>query len=146
MARNFLSCDKQPMLSATPLMLSTLQPQCQASSPSCNEQLPHQIYMYPTVTFWWLKACCDRGRLLHPCEAALFRPRPHPGGCPDFRGKIVAFAGLSKAPSAFQQYMKETVLVLGCSWSGEMHKDVHVLVNCLPPLCENDKITWTYVN
>ena len=102
--------------------------------------------MYLTVTFWWLKACCDRVHLLHPCEAALFRPRPHPGGCPDFRGKIVAFAGLSKAPSAFQQYMKETILVLGCSWSGEMHKDVHVLVNCLPPLCENDKITWTYVN
>jgi hypothetical protein len=101
--------------------------------------------MYPVVTFWWLKACCDRRQLLHPCEAALFMPRPNVGGCPDFKGKIVAFAGLSKAPSAFEQYMKETVLVLGCSWSGEMHKGVHVLINCCPPLQDNDKITWTCV-
>lgn len=101
--------------------------------------------MYPVVTFWWLKACCERGKLLHPCEAALFVPRPNAGGCPDFKGKVVAFAGLSKAPAAFEQYMKEAVLVLGCSWSGEMHQGVHVLINCCPPLQDNDKITWTCV-
>ena len=100
---------------------------------------------YPTVTFWWLKACCERGKLLHPCEAALFKPRPSACGCPDFKGKIVAFAGLGKAAATLQQYMKESVLVLGCSWSGEMHRGVHVLINCLPPLKENDKITWTCV-
>jgi hypothetical protein len=102
--------------------------------------------MYPAVTFWWLKACCERGYLLHPCEAALFRPRPSIDGCPDFKGKVVAFAGLGKAPATFEQYMKEAVLVLGCSWSGEMHKGVHVLINCLPPLKEHDKITWTCVH
>ena len=102
--------------------------------------------MYPAVTFWWLKACCDSGHLFHPCEAALFKPRPNPGGCPDFKGKVVAFAGLSKAPAAFEQYMKETILVLGCSWSGEMHKGVHALINCCPPLQDNDKITWTCVD
>jgi hypothetical protein len=104
---------------------------------------PHRMYMYPAVTFWWLKACCDKRHLFHPCEAALFKPRPNVDGCPDFKGKVVAFAGLSKAPATFEQYLKETVLVLGCSWSGEMHKGVHVLINCCPPLQDNDKITWT---
>jgi len=83
---------------------------------------------------------------MHPCEAALFKPRPDPSGCPDFMGKVVAFAGLGKAPATLEQYMKEAVLVLGCSWSGEMHKGVNVLVNCLPHLIEDSqKIAWTCV-
>jgi len=83
---------------------------------------------------------------MHPIQAGLFVPRPDPSGCPDFRGKVIAFAGLGKLPASYDQYAKEAVLVLGCNWSAEMHKGVDVLVNCLPYFNEDShKIKWTCV-